>query len=387
MIPTITFADAFASNLVDTGIGCMTELSTDEVIMNEEVKPPEESDFPRMHLAVLDSEGAPMENEPTSIPYKYDPTIKTIQLAFVNPYTADEFHDDLQFVVEVAGPTEDSGAAEFVSGGSSIGCEKNKRVSGRLMDGLARVVLQINDPTVQLRVWGGWATGHNAVRLTPALLLEPGQPGSAANEKGDDEPPSGDEEDDEEAIEELEEEIMEEEFKNTDHEKALREQEEEKLEKLLHGGSSESSDEEEEEHEDPANILDNEELYEEKQEEKLLKLLGKEAPDMGGSGSEDDENSGSGDSGSASADEEETKAEHEDEDEPGGSNQKKQQQHHHQTHGLQRKRKNPLAKPDSVPEGLIDTSKINKDLGLEIARTARARGHPGAAIAGTASTT
>ncbi len=246
----------------------MTDLSTDEVIMNEEVKPPEESDFPKMHLAVLDDNENPIEKTI----FEYDPSAKMIQIAFVNPYTTDEFQDDLQFVVEIEGPTEDSRAAEFVSG-EAIGCENNRRASGRLLSNQAAVILQINDPTAKLRLWGGWATGHNAVRLTPDLILEPGQQTK---------------EEVEQSIEELEEEIGEEEFRNSNQEKAIRKQDEEKLQKLLNQDSNSAS---------------------------------------------------------------ETK-EH---------------------RGLQRKRKNLLEKPGSVPEGLFDKSKKTNDLGLEIARNDKDR--------------
>ena len=215
------FADAFAHNLVETNIGCMTDLSTDEVIMNEEVLPPEESDFPEMHLAVLDQN----ENAVQGTTVEYDPFAKTIQIAFVNPYSKSEFRDDLQFVVEIEGPTEDSRAAEFVTA-ESIGCDNNRRASGRLLSNQAAMVLQINDPTAKLRLWGGWATGHNAVRLTPDLILEPGQTKEEA----------------EESIEELEEEIGEAEFRNSNGEKEIRKQDEEKLQKLLHGDNEENEE-------------------------------------------------------------------------------------------------------------------------------------------------
>jgi hypothetical protein len=162
-----TTVDGFASNLVETKMGCMTDLSIEEVIMNNEVKSPEESDFPKMHLVVLDANENHMET-----PYHYDPSSLSssssgsinINIAFLNPYSIKEFRDDLQFVMEVEGP------AEFIDGGA-IGCEGNIRISGYNNDA---VVLKVNDPTAKLRVWGGWATGHSSVRLTPDLILEPG---------------------------------------------------------------------------------------------------------------------------------------------------------------------------------------------------------------------
>ncbi|CAJ1930659.1 unnamed protein product [Cylindrotheca closterium] len=134
------------------------ELDTTEIIMNNEVKPPEESDFPRMHLAVQ------VGDNHIESPFHYSSNELTI--AFVNPYTKDEFHDDLQFVMEVEGP------AEFVDGGA-IGCDGNKRLSARMQDASHGVQLKVNDMTSTLRLWAGWATGQESVRLTENLMLEP----------------------------------------------------------------------------------------------------------------------------------------------------------------------------------------------------------------------
>ena len=166
LVTSTSVVDGFASFLVETKMGCMTDLSIEEVIMNNEVKSPEESDFPKMHLVVLDANENHMET-----PYHYDPSSSlsssgsiTITIAFVNPYSIQEFREDLQFVMEVEGP------AEFIDGGA-IGCEGNSRISGYNNDA---VVLKVNDPTAKLKVWGGWATGHSSVRLIPDLILEPG---------------------------------------------------------------------------------------------------------------------------------------------------------------------------------------------------------------------
>jgi hypothetical protein len=155
----VTFTNAFASNLIVTTMGCMTDLSTEEVIMNNEVKAVADSDFPKMHLVVLDENSNHMES-----PYHYN--TEELSLAFVNPYTKEEFSEDIQFVMEVDGP------ASFIDGGT-IGCDGDKRVAARLLDDDGKVVLKINDVTATIKVWAGWATGQNAVRLTPELILEP----------------------------------------------------------------------------------------------------------------------------------------------------------------------------------------------------------------------
>lgn len=152
-------AYGFASNLVTTPIGCMTDLDTSEVIMNNMVRSAEDSDFPKMHLAVL------IDDNHMESPYHY--SSEDLTIVFVNPYTHDEFPDDLQFVIQLEGE-----GAEFVGGGS-IGCEDNHRVSARLRDDGGLVALQIHDTSASFKMWAGWATGQNAVRLTPPLLLEP----------------------------------------------------------------------------------------------------------------------------------------------------------------------------------------------------------------------
>lgn len=166
LLTSTSFTHGFASNLVITTIGCMTDLSTEEVIMNNEVKNPADSDFPKMHLVVLDASHNHLES-----PYHYPVDGADVSIAFVNPYSEDEFSEDLQFVMEVEGP------ASFVDGGT-IGCDGNIRVAARLADNNGVVSLKIADPAASLRVWGGWATGHNSVRLVPDLILEPAPPAS-----------------------------------------------------------------------------------------------------------------------------------------------------------------------------------------------------------------
>lgn len=154
----------------------MTDLDTSEVIMNNVVRSPEESDFPKMHLALVNKES----NDQLSV-------------AFVNPYSKEEFFDDLQFVMQIEGP------AEF-TGGGTIGCEGNNRLSARLLESQAVVSIHIQDPSEEVKVWAGWATGQNYVRLTPELLLSP---------MGEEESQEGTEKDvDANVIKELESEII-----------------------------------------------------------------------------------------------------------------------------------------------------------------------------------
>ena len=133
---------AFANNLIVSSIGCMTELDTSEVIMNNVVISAEESDFPKIHLAVLD------EDKLMESPYQYRPALGTttaeLTIVFVNPYTREEFPEknDLQFVIQLQDNTPNGGppgiSGEFVSGGT-IGCDGNQRVSARWKDNQGQV--------------------------------------------------------------------------------------------------------------------------------------------------------------------------------------------------------------------------------------------------------
>lgn len=183
------YVDGFASNLVVTTIGCMTDLSTDEIIMNNEVKLPEESDFPKMHLVVIDDN----DNHIESL-FKYEPssTETELRLAFINPYKGtDEGRDlgDIQFVMEVGvvggAIEEDSPSPASFTHGGAIGCDGNKRVSASLRDFDGYVKLRINDPTSKVRVWAGWATGQESVRLVPDLILEPSNADAADSALGE----------------------------------------------------------------------------------------------------------------------------------------------------------------------------------------------------------
>ena len=184
-------AYGFANNLIVTTVGCMTELDTSEVIMNNMVKAVDESDFPKMHLVVVDSK---TDNHIES-PYHFAPKEKEITIAFVNPYSKDEFNDELQYVMEILseeGSEEDKPAnAEFIDGGT-IGCTNNKRVASRIQDYDGKATIQINHLDKRIEILAGWATGQNSVRLTPKLVLEPAPVQETPKEAVDSDPKGGD---------------------------------------------------------------------------------------------------------------------------------------------------------------------------------------------------
>ncbi|GAX19599.1 hypothetical protein FisN_19Hh178 [Fistulifera solaris] len=136
---------SFATYLLSRS-NCWTDLSTDEVIMNHRVVSHEESDDPMMHIRLVHG---PLPAGTTF------PTKVALQVLTENPST------DYQYVMEVNG----TGAA-FVGGS----CDMDRRIAGRSKD---IVELTLNDASAPVTVWAGWAAGHEAVRLTPELVIHP----------------------------------------------------------------------------------------------------------------------------------------------------------------------------------------------------------------------
>jgi hypothetical protein len=139
-------ARSFATYLLSRS-NCWTDLSTDEVIMNHRVISHEESDDPMMHIQLV---GGPLPAGTTF------PTKVALQVLTENPST----NRDYQYVMEVNG----TGAA--FAGGS---CEMDRRIAGRAKD---IVELTLTDASAPVTVWAGWAAGHEAVRLTPELVIQ-----------------------------------------------------------------------------------------------------------------------------------------------------------------------------------------------------------------------
>ena len=68
---------------------------------------------------------------------------------------------DVQFVVETSG----EGRASMEHGQ----CDNAKRVAARGKDTVTLLIMMEEISTQPIGVWAGWATGHEAVRLTPVL--------------------------------------------------------------------------------------------------------------------------------------------------------------------------------------------------------------------------
>lgn len=140
---------AFPDHLQGRG-GCLTELSTDEVIMNAWVIPYEKSRDPEVRVAVRaqgDDDNTVLLESPiviTKVPVKFE-------MVLTNPNQLDA----IQYVMDTT-----EGAASFVRGV----CDDKKRVTGRMGSVHTLVIDKI--PETPIQVWAGWAAGREAVTLT-----------------------------------------------------------------------------------------------------------------------------------------------------------------------------------------------------------------------------
>jgi len=179
--------DAFASYMVQN-IGCMTDLSTDEVIMNAPVVAAAQSDHPEVYLKLANEvDAAKVESIEGKTKYWIDTNAKhhpdhvyedAILIELQLDYD-DTVLKDLQFLVE----------ASF--GASMVGgqCDDEKRIAARTHD---KVTLKLpTTTTVPIQVWAGWATGHEQVRLTPVVefQLKPAAKREEEEEHVEEQPP------------------------------------------------------------------------------------------------------------------------------------------------------------------------------------------------------
>lgn len=135
---------------------CYVDLDDTEIIMNYPVALPEDSDH-RVILAARQVGTEEWKTDSVTYPATGDSTSFQIQLQLPDSLRG----QDLQYVVETT------------AGGSfpnppSI-CE-GRRTHGNYRH-TAMVTLQVQNSVPSIEVWGGWATGHSVVTLTPKLIL------------------------------------------------------------------------------------------------------------------------------------------------------------------------------------------------------------------------
>jgi hypothetical protein len=140
---------AFPDHLQGRG-GCLTELATDEVIMNAWIIAYENSRDPDIRVAVQTEDGAFLESPifVTSVPV-------TFEMVVLNP-------NDVGAVQYVMDTTP---GATFEGGW----CDDQKRVPGR--PGHRHTLTIDKIPETPIQVWAGWAAGRQAVTLTNYFLF------------------------------------------------------------------------------------------------------------------------------------------------------------------------------------------------------------------------
>jgi hypothetical protein len=147
LLPLVSLA--FPDYLQGRG-GCLTELATDEVIMNAWIIAYENSRDPDIRVAIQAEDGTLLESPiiVTSVPM-------TVDMVVLNP-------NDVGAVQYVMDTTP---GATFEQGW----CDYQKRVPGRPGD---RHTLTIDTiPETPIQVWAGWAAGRQAVTLTNYFLF------------------------------------------------------------------------------------------------------------------------------------------------------------------------------------------------------------------------
>ena len=172
---TTTPSHAFPSMLVDSNSGCLLELSSEEVIMNNRVVPHSESSRPDLYVAVIGSKDGtndelsttPFSRGPILISSENDKTL-TYLVKLINP---GQDIPDLQYAMET------TDGATFKGGGCN-----GKRSHGRLQDDVG-LELTIHSTKNEIRVWAGWATNHEAVHLTQELVFTPAAAAAANTNK------------------------------------------------------------------------------------------------------------------------------------------------------------------------------------------------------------
>ena len=170
--------DGFAAWLTE-GAHCYTDLEPPEIIMNAAVVPYEKSSHKGIKLQVYSVGGDGKEGMlmvPTKMSnemfYELEgPQAEYVLKLHIPPEDLSAL-GDLQYVVDVS----PSSPATFR--GPNVGCDR-RRSHGRLKDE-AGVRLKIDfdgeaadevDAADEVVVWAGWATGHEAVQLTEAVVF------------------------------------------------------------------------------------------------------------------------------------------------------------------------------------------------------------------------
>ena len=150
---------SFPDHLTTGRMGCLTDLSTDEVIMNNPV------------VAFADSEHQEVKigwKRKDTDEMRFDAEIKIdhvpLDVTFFLVVPAESKLHDVQYVIE----TTVQPGVMFEYGG----CDDHRRAHGRVHGDQGNKLLIEQVPEKDLQVWAGWAGGFEAVKLTDKIVLK-----------------------------------------------------------------------------------------------------------------------------------------------------------------------------------------------------------------------
>mmetsp|Transcript_24912 Transcript_24912/g.51008 ORF Transcript_24912/g.51008 Transcript_24912/m.51008 type:complete len:494 (+) Transcript_24912:62-1543(+) len=161
-------AEAFAAWLAE-GAKCYTDLNPPEIIMNAPVKPYSDSSYPDIVVEVHAKDSGEVVGKGGEIVQHGPRGEYTLKLS-IPPSDLSQL-GDLQYVIDLTL----SSPATLV--GDRTGCE-GRRAHGRRTDGVGLRIdfdgeaADETDAGDVVKVWAGWATGHEAVQLTDVVVFK-----------------------------------------------------------------------------------------------------------------------------------------------------------------------------------------------------------------------
>ena len=148
------FTRAFPDHLQGRG-GCLTELATDEVIMNAFVIAYQDSRDPDIQVVAIQTQDGSGHGELLQSPIVVTHVPVTFEMVVTNPNAVGA----VQYVMDTfPGATFERGW-----------CDEQKRVPGRPGDRHTLTIHAI--PETPIQVWAGWAAGRQPVTLTNYFLF------------------------------------------------------------------------------------------------------------------------------------------------------------------------------------------------------------------------